>query len=723
MAEETTFIIACPHCQTDYRVALGIAGKKVTCKRCQNVFTAAAKNSPFAQPSRLGQIALKYNLITPQQYKAAVAAQQKSNAGGTFVPMAALLQAKGWLTTQQIASLQLADQFWRASQAAKGLGLLAIEKGLITQADLDQAMKKQADLFKESKTVVLVKDILRDQGKLSAEQMDMLITTLNTLPHPAPDRKTDVAPQERKAAATEVDRYYELTVTADKREAVLEPKEDRPPTLSTAAVLAMVAARGITHGIVEPREIENYLAGGPAAGAPLVIARATPPVAGTDARIRYHFSTGQKVGTISNRGNIDFKDKGEIPFVQQGALLMEKTPAGAGTPGTDVTGAAIPAPQGKDVKLLVGSGTELSEDKTKVFAKTDGQPKLSLGGRLSVISDLTVTGDVDLKSGHIDFDGNVKVTGTVQAGFRVKCANLTAKEIMGAEITATGDVTVTGGIIGAVVKAQGSIKAKYVKNASLSTFGDVTAEKEITDATIDTSGVCRVTRGKIINSEISAKQGIEAVDIGTDMSAPCRLTVGVDDHVEAELEGIHNAIARRTERKDQLLQNIAQMENQQHAIHKKIADLAQVQDRSLVEQRSLAQAVAALPPDDRERRAGMEDEIQQLLTKAGEAEEMLGGLFDKQDRLTEDSDKAQTQIDQIDDDIAELRHEVEAIRHWAGSQKRAATVKVSQTAVQGTHIAGPHSRLILKDNYRHITVREVKNTDPDSALEWEIKIQ
>jgi uncharacterized protein (DUF342 family) len=330
---------------------------------------------------------------------------------------------------------------------------------------------------------------------------------------------------------------------------------------------------------------------------------------------------------------------------------------------------------------------------------------------------------VDLKSGHIDFEGDVKITGTIQSGFNVKAANVEAKEIMAAQVTASGDVVTTGGVIGASIKAQGQIKAKYIKQSNLSTFGDILVQKEITDSDIYTSGACRVERGKILASEISAKQGIIAADIGTELSSPSRLIVGVDDHIEAETEGIQNAISRRQNRLEKIETNIAAIDTEQQDIHKKIAEMAQVQDRALVQQRDLKKGLDELSGEDSEKRQELEKAIESLGKQAQDAENSLGDFFEKQDDLALKTEKLQQETEQVNEDIYELKYELDAIRHWAKSQKKAATIKVSGAIVQGTFIGGPHTRTTLKENARHVTIREVKNTDPDSAVEYEIKLQ
>ncbi len=719
MSEEKQIIIVCPKCGTEYRVSSKIAQKKVVCKRCKETFTAGRRNSFQNRPSHLGELAVKYNLITVQQL-AEVLSEVKAGSG---VSLESMFLEKKLLTLPQIETLKLTDRFWKTNYTSRRLGAMAVEKGMITEKDFHAALEKQAGLFKEAKKIRHVQDILFKDGILSEADKNTLVAAMNESDMgPAKEKESETAAAEEATTTDEINRFYALVISEDKMSASLRLKTEQAPSIYPDTVRTFLKSNGILHGIIEDDELIARLSSPPDPGTPVLVAKGAPPEPGMDAKIKYHFTTDKKVGTMGAQGHIDFKDKGDVPFVRQGDLLLEKIPAIPGQPGIDVRGDVLTPATPVDVKLLFGSGVELSEDKLKVYAKTDGQPKLTLGGRLSVVSDLVINGDVDLKTGHIDFEGDIKITGTIQSGFNVKGANISAKEIMSAKVVASGNITTTGGIIGATIKAQGDVKAKYIKDTTLSTFGDVIVQKEVIDSYINTSGSCSLVRGKILSSEISAKQGIEVADIGSDLSSPCRLTVGVDDHIEAELEGLENAMGRRRERLEKMQEGMEALEEQQQWIHKKIADLAQIQDRSLVEQRSLKKELDDLPPDDKEKRQQLEGEIAALGTRAHEAENTLGELFDQQDSVTQKVEEIQAQSEQVQDDILELEHESEAIRHWATSQKKAATIKVGGSAAQGTVIAGPHTRSVLKDTCRHITIREVKNTDPDSAVEYEIKI-
>ena len=747
MAEEERKKISCPHCGTTYQVPTILIGKTVVCKKCNESFIAS-ESSPPNTPSQLGNLAVKYKLITPEQLTHALSIQAETEASGQPYPLENILLDKKMLSPQHLQLLHLTIDFMKACQVAKEFGKFAVEKGIVSQEQVQTALQKQAALFKEKKTIKYMKDLLVEDGAISKEDRDALVLELEATNKDAgtPSEQNDASPvkalddtddqaQGTPAEETEQDDsllieaikeikpHCDISVSEDRMTAVLSLKKTFPGA-SPETIHGLMANHNISFGIIDDAAIAAYLGADPLPEAPLEIAKGTAPETGTDGTLAYHFATNQKIGSIGAQGKIDFKDKGEVPYVHKGDLLVEKIPPQEGAPGKDVYGEPIPPDKPGDVKIRFGSGVELSEDALKAHAKADGQPKLSFGGRVSVMSDLEINGDVDLKSGHVDFEGNVKVTGTVQSGFRVKCAALTAKEIMSAEVFASGDVTTTGGIIGATIQAQGDVKAKYIKNANITTYGDIIVEKEVTDAKITASGTCRVTRGKILTAEISAKQGVEAIDIGTDVSSPCRLTVGVDEHIETEIARIESNLDPLIKKRSRFQKAIDKMDEEQHVVHQKIAEMAQVQDRSLVEQRSLQGKLDELAlPADSEDRKKLEGAIKALGEKAVNADASLGELFDKQDKLTADTETAQDQISQLEEQIDELNHEREAITAWAKTQKAVPIVKVSGSLYQGTMIKTPRVKTVIKDTCRHAAIREVRLSDENAQNEWELKVQ
>lgn len=126
----------------------------------------------------------------------------------------------------------------------------------------------------------------------------------------------------------------------------------------------------------------------------------------------------EKIPFSGLRGNPDgslFYD--DLSFLQeaaQGAVLADINPAQPGAPGRAVTGEEVPPPEPEADKVLMGSGFAVSEDGRHAVA-----PQLC---HVSVINDQLVAvpllklEQLAAADGPVQFDGNVMVTGDVQAG-------------------------------------------------------------------------------------------------------------------------------------------------------------------------------------------------------------------------------------------------------------------------------------------------------------------
>jgi len=104
------------------------------------------------------------------------------------------------------------------------------------------------------------------------------------------------------------------------------------------------------------------------------------------------------------------------------------------------------------------------------------------GSKISVSNHLEIDGDVDFKTGNINFDGFVSIKGTVADGFSVTASQ--DVEILGAigigsvkeVISKEGSIYIKGGIAGkskAVIRAKKDIYTKYISDATVICEGSV----------------------------------------------------------------------------------------------------------------------------------------------------------------------------------------------------------------------------------------------------------
>ena len=472
-------------------------------------------------------------------------------------------------------------------------------------------------------------------------------------------------------------------------------------------------------GLLMIRLLRDFSSIRPMKGKKFRVAEGKPPNPGRDGKIKYHFDTEHlKAGSVDQDGNIDYKDRGEIPHVPAGELLAEKISVINGEKGIDIYGRPIESPAVKDAKLKCGPGTQMSDDSLKLFAKIEGQPNLVFGGKISVLSNLLIKGDIGLKTGHVDFDGNVKVMGAVQSGFKVKAGSVTAKEIQEAEITTTEEVTVSGGINGATIIAGGTVSAKYITKTTISNFGDVVAQKEIIDSKIESSGTVLVRKGKIISSEVASKKGIESMDIGTDMYSPCKLKVGVDTHGEREIQKKEMQIKAIENERITLMEKMETLENEEQTINLQIAEQAQIQDRSMIEQRSVKEQMNILSKEGKkEEIANLTQLYKDLEKKAANADSCINDLFTQQDKMSDAKAGFSEEIKQFDDRIAELRDEKEDIMKWVKADKSIPVIKAKGSIYERSHISGPNASITLQKTYKNIHIKELRDEEG-----WEMKV-
>jgi hypothetical protein len=479
---------------------------------------------------------------------------------------------------------------------------------------------------------------------------------------------------------------------------------------------------GIIYGIVEDSLIRGFLNSKIFREKPFTIAEGIAPRPGIPGKIRYHFDTDYlKIGAITETGNIDFKNRGEIPFVEEGTLLAEISPAVQGKSGRDIYGRDLLIEKVPDVVLRCDTGTRQSDDKTHIFAATSGQPKLNFGDRIQVLSELTIPGDVGFETGHVEFEGNVIIKGAVLEDFIVRGATIKAREIIGATIFASGDLTAQNGISNSTLHVVGNIQAKFIHKSTIHAYGNVEVDKEVIDCRIENSGACLVERGKIISSEISSKLGITAKEIGTEMSNPCKLRIGVDDHITRETEKIDGEIDEYKAKLEDLEKTLADFGEQEKEINRQITALAHVQDRSQLEQKSLRarlETLGAAPTP--ENAHAVEARIAELNQKALDADASINRFFDEQDKLLAARDACQERINQCLERIEELKQQKKDKIAWARSIRGTAYVKTTGPVFGGTVVAGVHCTKIFKEITRHVRLHEAASSNAPEG--WEMKL-
>jgi len=735
-------ITMCPSCECRYRTPETFLGRKVSCKSCGTSFKVDFKvenrEKESTQHSMLkegeidsisqedaylvmGKLAVKYKFVDEEQIQEALSIQKQELLDGNKKLLGEILVSQGMMSQNQLDFLLSIQKVIETRKMDRKFGMIAVKNDFVTQEDIEHALMEQKKDYEKTKIVKMIGDILVESNVMTRDQCDAILKKQQRFEEiDTTEPETSEMPDSPRTSVN--DAYLSLTVSEDKLNAILTINKESTVSFTVQDIQDYLEEKGIKYGIVDDEKISDYLENKEGFDTPLKVAEGKSPDTGSDASIKYYFDTDPlKIGTVKDGGAIDFKDRGDIPQVKKGDLLAEKIPAVEGAAGHDVYGRYLTVSKTKDTTLRKGKGTSISEDKLKIYAETDGVPEISAVGKVYVSPRLEISGGVGLKTGHVDFDGKIDVIGTIQSGYRVRGNSLKANEILKAEIEMDGDISVHGGIIGAKIKGGGNISAMYVHESDIEVLGDVLVEKEIIDSKINTSGVCIARSGPILSSRVSAKKGIQAIQIGSEISKPCSLGIGYDEKVKEDIDAIKEIIPLKKQKQTEYNRRIKEIENEPGIIEKVIADMAQVQDRTVVKRRKLSEEIEKLEDSgDKSQLEGAKAKLSELDIEIENRENKLESLFNKQDQITNEINDLTQKIEDSNTEIKDLREKISEIVEWSTSEKGIPEVKVSDVIFADTTIRGIYSSLKLNQNQKNVLIKEDIPKDAGDTSDWNL---
>lgn len=265
----------------------------------------------------------------------------------------------------------------------------------------------------------------------------------------------------------------------------------------------------------------------------LVIARGQPAQHGTDGAIELLVQTEPKV-VAKPDGTIDFKELTVDREAFKGQRLAVYTPPTLGQFGLDIRGTRLDPRPGKDQDFagLSGSGTLIPpQDRHTLYAARDGVIVRGSDGRLAIVPEFVVDGDVDLRVGNIVTQHPVVIRGDVRKGFKVKSEqNITIGGVIeDARVSAGGNLLVAGGILPGKqrVKARGTIQAHFVHDRNVKAKNLVVA-KGIRHSQVQCSRSIRA--GNIFGGHLVCGGSLYVNDLGTQHGEHTYVRVGFDPY-------------------------------------------------------------------------------------------------------------------------------------------------------------------------------------------------
>lgn len=252
-----------------------------------------------------------------------------------------------------------------------------------------------------------------------------------------------------------------------------------------------------------------------------------------------------------DHGKVDMRDLGTLLTVKAGTALMRRHPPTQGIDGFTVTGQTLPARAGKENAMTAGEGACLApEDPDLLLATRPGLPCQERAGMR--VDEVLSVKQVDIRHGHVIFEGSLLVTGDVMPGMRIKTSGdvVIGGFVEGGYIESGGTITVRNGIIGRKqeedeylchLNAGGEIHASYAQYARLEADGDIHIQSQLSHSYCRSGqdlkvGDSAMRKGHLIGGVNIANRLIMAPVLGASAHNRTRLQIlgGYFSHKEQE---------------------------------------------------------------------------------------------------------------------------------------------------------------------------------------------
>lgn len=222
------------------------------------------------------------------------------------------------------------------------------------------------------------------------------------------------------------------------------------------------------------------------------------------------------------QGNINYLEKGDFPYIEEGTPMMRRVEPTKGITGTTVQAKVLRAKDGKDMQFrLKDNSVKFDDDDPNLLvAAIGGLPVLNPSG--AQIEDVLRLNKVDLSTGHVRFRGSVEIREEVRDGMQVIATGdiKVNGSVDAAFLKAGGHIEIAGGAIGykgnnnltmrAALKAQHSIKLRFCHEALLEAGQEILIGSQATHSLITAGTFIKIEgKGQAVGGKLTAADYIE----------------------------------------------------------------------------------------------------------------------------------------------------------------------------------------------------------------------
>ncbi|MBX2853255.1 MAG: FapA family protein [Phycisphaeraceae bacterium] len=356
---------------------------------------------------------------------------------------------------------------------------------------------------------------------------------------------------------------------------LIVPESYDRSSLTPQVCMVLLQRAEIDTQAIDQDILENYIAEANAAGPGQfegLIANATPPEHGTDARLEWLVggptdqtnppaegaddNTDDTAEQASDGDAVCFYSHSVYNVVRSGDVLGEFHPETPGTDGRDVLGKTIAARQGKPLGTKLDESIQIKDGK-ELLAQCDGV--LIQDEASARISDtLEVENNVDFSTGNIDFPGNVLVLQGVKDGFTIKAHE--DIEIRGlieaASLIAGKDLHLKGGFAGreqGEAEVAGNLYGKYLDAVTARITGDLCVEREVINSNCTVLGNIDSPRGSLIGGCTRVSGTIKLSELGAPAQPVTELHIGVLPVLDPLIDELSGFVQQCIDERDELL--------------------------------------------------------------------------------------------------------------------------------------------------------------------------
>ncbi|WP_052111161.1 DUF342 domain-containing protein [Pontibacillus yanchengensis] len=326
--------------------------------------------------------------------------------------------------------------------------------------------------------------------------------------------------------------FFTLKISSDKMTALLHLNKEYHLDISFTEeeLIEELEQRSVTYGFQHDM-VKLVSKGLKTDGFPVVIAEGTSPQHGQDGSVKYETTLHSQKHVQSN-GPINFREVMNIPSVHEGEKLLTIVNPTKGKSGKNVLDESVQPKQGKPVNIKAGKNVEWNQAKQAMYSTQDGQ--VSIGEKvIHVYPYYEVSGDIDMRTGNLEFIGTIVIRGNVPNGYTIKAdGDIKVYGLVeGAALLAGGSIYISEGIAASSkgeVKAGLDVQVGYVNQGNIEAGRDIKVENSILHSHCVAREHIYCEKGSIIGGALSAGTLIQGKDIGNRMSTTTELFFGVN---------------------------------------------------------------------------------------------------------------------------------------------------------------------------------------------------